>query len=122
MSNEALFDLESKRLKMQISRLFQVNDFYREKWYQAAILLDDVQDLDDLHKLPFTEKTELADVQKSGALLGANQSVELSEIVRIVGTGGTTGQPLRLGLTQNDLDTYSAVSYTHLTLPTKRIV
>ena len=107
MSNEALFDLESKRLKMQISRLFQVNDFYREKWYQAAILLDDVQDLDDLHKLPFTEKTELADVQKSGALLGANQSVELSEIVRIVGTGGTTGQPLRLGLTQNDLDTYS---------------
>lgn len=107
MSNEALFDLESKRLKTQISRLFQVNDFYREKWHQAGILVDDIRDLNDLHKLPFTEKTELADAQKSGALLGANQSVELSEIIRIVGTGGTTGQPLRLGLTQNDLDTYS---------------
>ena len=107
MSDEALFDLESERLKTQISRLFQTNNFYRDKWHQAGILIDDVQDLDDLHKLPFTEKTELADVQKSGALLGANQSVELCEIVRIVGTGGTTGQPLRLGLTQNDLDTYS---------------
>ena len=107
MSGEALFDLESERLKTQISRLFQANDFYRDKWHQAGILFDDIQDLDDLHKLPFTEKTELADAQKTGALLGANQSVELCEIVRIVGTGGTTGQPLRLGFTQNDLDTYS---------------
>jgi len=107
MPDEVLFDLESERLRTQISRLFQTNDFYRDKWRQAGILIDDIQDLDDLHKLPFTEKTELADVQKTGVLLGANQSVEFSEIVRIVGTGGTTGQPLRLGLTQNDLDTYS---------------
>jgi len=107
MSDEVLFDLESERLKTQISRLLQTNDFYRDKWRQAGVSLDDVQDLDDLHKLPFTEKVELANAQKTGALLGANQSVDLSEIVRIVGTGGTTGQPLRLGLTQNDLDAYS---------------
>jgi phenylacetate-CoA ligase len=107
MFDETLFDLESKRLKTQISRIFQVNDFYRDKWQQAGVDLGDIQDLDDLHKLPFTEKTELADAQKTGALLGANQSVELCKIMRIVGTGGTTGQPLRLGLTKNDLDAYS---------------
>ncbi len=92
---------------MQISRLFQANVFYREKWQQAGVSVGDIRDLNDLKKLPFTEKVEPADAQKAGALLGANQSVELSQLVRIVGTGGTTGQPLRLGLTQNDLDTYS---------------
>lgn len=107
MSEEALFAVESERLKKQIARLFESNDFYQKKWQQAGIDPDAVQSLDDLSKLPFTEKTELADSQKSGTLLGANQSVNLERIVRIVGTGGTTGQPLRLGLTQNDLDTYS---------------
>lgn len=107
MPDELLFNLESKRLKTQISRLFHANVFYREKWHQAGILVGDIQNLTDLKKLPFTEKVELADAQKTGALLSANQSIELSHIVRIVATGGTTGQPLRLGLTQNDLATYS---------------
>jgi len=107
MPDEALFNLESERLKAKISQLFQINDFYREKWHQAGVGLNDIQDLNDLQKLPFTEKDELANEQRSGALLGVNQSVALTEIIRIVGTGGTTGQPLRLGLTKNDLDTYS---------------
>jgi len=70
MSDEVLFDLESERLKTQISRLLQTNDFYRDKWRQAGVSLDDVQDLDDLHKLPFTEKVELANAQKNGCTVG----------------------------------------------------
>ena len=41
-----------------------------------------------------------------GELLGVNQCAPLERIVRIQATGGTTGQPMRIGLTRRDIADY----------------
>ena len=55
------------------------------------------------------EKTEVADSQADGTLLGVNQCAPLDRIVRIQATGGTTGQPIRIGLTRRDIADYCEV-------------
>lgn len=107
MPLSALYKLEGERLQNQLLRVSKCNDFYRHKWESAGISLERIRDQNDLDQLPFTEKSELASAQLNGVLIGTNQSVPLSEIVRIVGTGGTTGQPLRLAFTRKDIKTYS---------------
>lgn len=99
--------LEGERLQKQLVRIAAVNDYYREKWQTAVSDISQIRHQNDLAQLPFTEKSELAAAQRSGVLLGGNQSAPLHDIVRIVGTGGTSGQPLRLALTRRDIKTYS---------------
>jgi phenylacetate-CoA ligase len=55
------------------------------------------------------EKTEVAASQTDGTLIGVNQCAPLERVVRIQATGGTTGQPIRIGLTRRDIDDYGQV-------------
>ena len=62
--------------------------------------------MEDLARIPLMEKAEIADSQADGTLLGVNQCAPLDTIVRIQATGGTTGQPMRIGLTRRDIADY----------------
>ena len=53
------------------------------------------------------EKSEITESQKQGELFGPHQCAEFKDIVRIVGTGGTSGQPTRIGWTDNDIKNYN---------------
>ena len=44
--------------------------------------------------------------RRAATLLGVNQCAPLDGIVRIQATGGTTGQPMRIGLTRRDIADY----------------
>jgi phenylacetate-coenzyme A ligase PaaK-like adenylate-forming protein len=59
--------------------------------------------------LPFTEKAELQQTQEVSPPLGANQCVPFDRLVRMQATGGTTGRPLRMGMTRSDVDGYNEV-------------
>ena len=52
------------------------------------------------------EKADIAESQADGTLLGINQCAPLDQIVRIQATGGTTGRPMRIGLTRRDIADY----------------
>ena len=77
-----------------------------ERLDAAGVRPADVRHREDLERIPFMEKTEIAESQAGGELLGVNQCAPLEGIVRIQATGGTTGQPMRIGLTRRDIADY----------------
>jgi phenylacetate-CoA ligase len=101
--------LESDRLREQIAYNHRTSTFYRDRLDSAGVQPDQIRHVDDLARIPFMEKTEVAESQADGTLLGVNQCAPLDRIVRIQATGGTTGQPIRIGLTRRDIADYCEV-------------
>ena len=101
--------LESERLTEQIAYNYATSAFYRAKLDSAGVQPDQIRHVEDLARIPFMEKTEVANSQADGTLLGVNQCAPLDKIVRIQATGGTTGQPIRIGLTRRDIADYCEV-------------
>jgi phenylacetate-CoA ligase len=64
----------------------------------------DIQSIDDIVKLPFTEKQHLRDYYPFG-LMASN----MSDIVRLHASSGTTGKPIVVGYTRNDINIWSEV-------------
>jgi len=106
MPAEARRRLETERLQAQIAYNYRTSPFYAAKLDSAGVKPSDIRGVDDLGRIPFLEKRELAASQEDGTLLGINQCAPLTEIVRIQATGGTTGQPLRIGWTRQDIADY----------------
>jgi phenylacetate-CoA ligase len=98
--------LESERLRQQIAYNHSSSAFYRAKLESAGVTPDQIRDVRDLAPVPFMEKSEIAESQRDGDLLGVNQCAPLDRIVRVQATGGTTGQPMRIGLTRQDILDY----------------
>ncbi len=99
--------LESERLRAQLPYMASSSEFFRAKFDQAGLRPEAVTRREDLAGLPFTEKRELAASQADGCLIGVNQCAPLEDIVRIQATGGTTGQPMRIAFTRQDVADYS---------------
>lgn len=99
---ETLRELQLKKLKATVKRVYQNVEPYRLKMQEAGIKPGDVQSLDDLKYLPFTTKTDLRDNYPYGMF-----AAPLSEIVRIHASSGTTGKPTVVGYTRNDLEMWS---------------
>ena len=106
MPPDELRRLEDDRLSEQIAYNHASSPYYRAKLDDAGVTPADVRRVEDLVRLPFMEKGEIAASQADGTLLGVNQCAPLDRIVRIQATGGTTGQPIRIGLTRRDIDDY----------------
>ena len=81
--------LESEGLRHQISYNYNSSAFYRTKLESAGVRPDQIRDARDLARIPFMEKSEIAESQRDGDLLGVNQCAPLERIVRVQATGGT---------------------------------
>ncbi len=99
--------LESERLSEQIAYMYETSPLYRHKMDAAGVRAADIVHRDDLARIPFTEKAELTESQRGGTLIGPHQCAPLDAVVRITGTGGTTGRPLRVGFTRRDNEDYA---------------
>jgi phenylacetate-CoA ligase len=77
--------------------------FYAERLRTGGLDPLRVRSVADLAALPFTEKDELRRSQAEHPPLGGNQGAPLERIVRMQATGGTTGDPMRIGFTAADL-------------------
>ncbi|MCJ7596604.1 MAG: hypothetical protein MUO52_17705, partial [Desulfobacterales bacterium] len=56
---DALFDLHEKALLKQLKYLSDSSPFYQEKFKKAGVAVPDIKTLEDIARLPFTEKKEL---------------------------------------------------------------
>lgn len=74
--------------------------FYRKK---LGSLANKDMFLDSLQELPFTEKDELRISQETSYPFGDYIACDLSDVSRLQQTSGTTGRPLILANTHNDL-------------------
>jgi phenylacetate-CoA ligase len=106
LSSAEVRRLEDERLAEQIAYDYATSPYYRAKLDDAGVKPEQVRRVEDLSRIPFMEKQEVAASQADGTLLGVNQCARLDRIVRIQATGGTTGQPIRIGLTRRDIEDY----------------
>jgi phenylacetate-CoA ligase len=107
--------LDDAAYRAQVAYLLDRSAFYREKLGNAGLSSpDDAGGLDDIAKLPLTEKSELRASVTPDNPVGTHLCAERGEIVRIYSTSGTTGTPSYIPLTAGDLDNWiegSARSY-----------
>lgn len=94
----------------QIVALFERSPFYREKLAAAGFVSpESVGGLERLGELPFTEKDELRASQAAHAPLGAYAAIDIRQVARIYSTSGTSGTPLYIPLSRNDVDDWRQI-------------
>jgi len=103
-SRDEIAALQLERLKWSLRHAFDNSPFYRAKFEAAGIHPDDLRDLGDLGRFPFTVKTDLRDNYPFGMFAVPRQQVR-----RVHASSGTTGKPTVVGYTQNDLDVWAGV-------------
>lgn len=84
------------QIKQLLIKLSHNSEFYKEKLQD--IDLQALQSQEDFEKLPFTDKGDLRDAYPLGL-----QAVSDSEIVRIHSSSGTTGTPVIIPYTKQDV-------------------
>ena len=99
MPYEQMRELQNERLRKQVQHVWNDVPYYRQKMEEKGVTPDDIQTVDDLHKLPFLTKADLRDAYPYG-LMGKPKS----ECVRIHSTSGTTGKRVVAFYTQHDID------------------
>lgn len=87
-------------IKKQLKRLKEQDGFYAKKLENIDI--DSINSQEDFEKLPFSEKNDLRDAYPLGL-----QAVPDEEIVRIHSSSGTTGIPVIIPYTQQDVDDWA---------------
>ncbi len=102
MSREEISELQLKNLQWQVKRVYENVQMYRERMDDAGVHPDDIKELSDLSKLPFTTKQDLRDYYPFQLL-----AVRKRDIVRIHASSGTTGKQIVAGYTRNDLDQWA---------------
>jgi len=102
MAKDELGELQLRRLKDTVRRVYENVPFYKKKYDEVGIGPDDVRSLDDLKNLPFTYKDDLRQSYPYKMF-----AVPLHEIVRVHASSGTTGQVTVVGYTANDISTWA---------------
>jgi len=104
LSRPDLESMQLSRLQDTVRRVYQKVPVYRERMQEKGVVPEDIQTLDDIRRLPFTQKNDLRDNYPYGLFAAAQE-----DIVRIHASSGTTGKPIVAGYTQHDLSVWSEV-------------
>lgn len=110
LSPEGYQEVQEKALLKQLKYVWKNSNFYQKKFKDAGVELGDVKKLEDLGKLPFTEKSELRESQLASPPLGVHIACSWNKVKRIYSTSGTTGRPTFIGLTGKDLTAWREAS------------
>ncbi len=102
MSRDEIRANQLEKLKWQVERVYENVPMYRERMQDMGVHPDDIKELSDISKLPFTTKQDLRDYYPFQLL-----AVHKKDIVRIQASSGTTGKQIVAGYTRNDLDQWS---------------
>lgn len=96
---------QEKRLRYVIRYAYDNVPFYRRKFREANVHPDDVKYLEDLKKLPIIEKDEF---RRTSPEERVSKEFDINKL-KVVKTGGSTGKPLRIYLTQFEDDWRKAI-------------
>ena len=99
MPPEEIKKLQSEKLVKQVAHVYKNVPYYRDMMDKKGVKPEDIHGIEDLHKLPFIEKSDLRETYPHGML-----AVPLADCVRIQSTSGTTGRRVIAYYTQNDIE------------------
>ena len=111
MTDSAKKALQSESLKGLVKRAYDRIPFYTEKFDELGLKPAHISSIEDIVKLPFTNKIDLRDNYPFGMF-----AVPMSEVVETHTSSGTTGKPVIGGYTKKDIDLWSEVMARSLTL------
>jgi phenylacetate-CoA ligase len=101
-SKDTLAALQLDRLKQTMRLAYERVPHYRKKFDAAGVHPDDLKELADIARFPFTTKEDLRQNYPFGMF-----AVPMADIVRVHASSGTTGKPTVVGYTRGDIDTWS---------------
>ncbi|MFT5506719.1 MAG: phenylacetate-CoA ligase [Gammaproteobacteria bacterium] len=107
LTRQQVCELENPLIAAQVQYCYQHSDYYRDKFDQAGVHPDSISGHDNLAHLPFTDKSDITEMQADGELLGRHQCAPFEDIIRLTCTGGSSGEPTRLGWTRKDIESYN---------------
>lgn len=103
-SRDEISALQLDRLKWSLRHAYDNVPFYKQSFDDAGMHPDDLKQLSDLSRFPFTVKTDLRDNYPFGMF-----AVPRDQVARIHASSGTTGQPTVVGYTKDDLANWGQV-------------
>ena len=99
---ETMRALQLEKLQKTVKHEYDNVPAYRKKMDEAGVKPEDIKVLEDIQKLPFTTKEDLAENYPTGLF-----AKPMEEIVRVHASSGTTGKPKIAGYTRGDLDIWA---------------
>ena len=102
MPIEDLHKLQEDRLRSVVRFVYAHSSFYRQRFKEVGVAPDDIKELSDVTKLPFTTKIDLRNTYPTGMFCLPGDWV-----VRYHVSSGTTGKPTVVGYTQGDIDMWT---------------
>ena len=101
-SIDEIRSLQLERMKWSLRHAYDNVPMYRQRFDDMSAHPDDLKNLSDLSKFPFTYKDDLRANYPFGLF-----AVPRDQIVRLHASSGTTGQPTVVGYTRNDIDMWA---------------
>jgi phenylacetate-CoA ligase len=101
-SRDEILALQLDRLKWTLRHAYENVPHYRKAFDEAGVHPDDLKQLSDIAKFPFTTKKDLRDNYPYGMF-----AVPRERVARVHASSGTTGKPTVVGYTKGDLDNWA---------------
>ncbi|MCK4276157.1 MAG: phenylacetate--CoA ligase [Phycisphaerae bacterium] len=96
--------IQLQRLQAVTARAYDRVDLYRQRMDEKSVSPEDIRRIEDIVKLPFTVKTDLRDTYPFGLFASP-----ISEVARLHASSGTTGKPIVVAYTEEDVQVWASV-------------
>jgi len=101
-SRDEIIALQLERMKWSLAHAYNNVSMYKQRFDEAGVHPDDLKELKDLAKFPFTYKDDLRNNYPFGL-----RAVPKDQIVRLHASSGTTGKSTVVVYTKNDIDIWA---------------
>ena len=101
-SRERIRAIQLEKLIAQVEWTYERVPWYRQRMDEMGVSPRDIRTLEDVRKLPFTDKSVLRDTFPYGLF-----AVPLDEVVELHASSGTTGKPIVVGYNKYDMGVWS---------------
>ena len=101
-SRERIRAIQLEKLIAQVAYTYENVAWYRDKMNEMGVRPEDIKTLEDIRKLPFTDKNALRETFPYGLF-----AQPLDKIVEMHSSSGTTGKPIVVGYTKHDMAVWS---------------
>ncbi|OPX87294.1 MAG: Phenylacetate-coenzyme A ligase [Pelotomaculum sp. PtaB.Bin104] len=92
---EKIQDIQWQKLKDMLEKVYRSNRFYQNSFKKHGVALEDIRELSDITKLPFSTKKDFQKDQEDNPVFGTNLTEPFENYVQFHQTTGTTGKPLK---------------------------
>ncbi len=101
-SRDEIESIQLQKLKDQVRYTYEKVPYYHDLMDEMGVAPGDIRMLDDIRLLPFTDKEVLRKTFPFGLF-----AVDMEDVIELHASSGTTGKPIVVGYTRDDMDMWS---------------